>query len=240
MQQLRLQEEWEALVSFLSPLDEVPKPDLEDAFVRCLESAARRLTNQSFEYQVPLRVSLPATLRIMESFLADASGGLRPLAVATAMMIVCGRAFSIFESVSSQGLNEADSSSGVPGDVMCFDNSGSLVMVVEVKDRFLTVADVRSSTGKARTSTEPFSSLLFATPGIQGDERGEIRHNMETAWASGLNINQIDIVDLANAVFALLPEGWRPKILREIGVELDRRADHTHRHAWHELLLELN
>ncbi|MCY4259735.1 MAG: restriction endonuclease, SacI family, partial [Rhodobacteraceae bacterium] len=146
---------------------------------------------------------------------------------------------SIFESVTSQGLNESDSSGGVPGDVMCFDGSGNLVLAVEVKDRALTMADIRSSTRKARASSDPLSSLLFATSDVREDEREEIRRNVETAWASGLNINQIDIVDLANAAFALLSEDWRPTMLREIGTELDRRADHVHRRAWHDLLLKL-
>lgn len=59
---------------------------------------------------------------------------------------------------------------------------------------------------------------------------------METAWASGFNISQLDIMDLTNAGFSLLPETWRPELLREIGAELDRRADHIHRRVWHDLL----
>ncbi len=239
MRQLRRRKEWEALVAYLSPLDDVSKSDLEAAFVCCLESAARRYAAQSFGYQVPLRVSLPQMLGALETFLAEASGGLRPLVVTAAMMAVLGRSFSIFESVTSQGLNESDSSGGVPGDVMCFDGSGNLVLAVEVKDRALTMADIRSSTRKARASSDPLSSLLFATSDVREDEREEIRRNVETAWASGLNINQIDIVDLANAAFVLLSEDWRPTMLREIGTELDRRADHVHRRAWHDLLLKL-
>jgi len=239
MDQLRSRQEWGVLVTFLSLLDNAPPSELEAAFILCLRSAARRLATQSFQYQVPLRVSLPQTLRTLETFLADASGGLRPLVVAAAMMAVLGRAFSIFARVTSQGLNEADSSSGAPGDVLCLDKDGNMVLAVEVKDRALTLADVRVSTNKARASTDTLSNLLFATPSIQENEREAIHKTMETTWASGLNINQIDIADLATATFALLSEEWRPILLREIGTELDRRGDHPHRRAWHDLLLNI-
>ena len=240
IRRLRDRPEWDALVAFLAPLDTADRSELKAAFVCCLKSAARRLEAQSFGYQIPIRVSLPQMLRVLEAFLAEASGGLRPLVVTAAMMDVLGRAFSLFASVSSQGLNEADSSTGAPGDVMCLDDSCNMVLAIEVKDRALTLADVRSSTQKARASKDPLSNLLFAAPSVRDDERDEIRENMETAWASGLNISQIDIVDLANAAFSLLSEKWRPKLLREIGNELDSRADHAHRRAWHDLLLNIS
>ncbi len=234
--QLRNRQEWDALVTFLAPLDNAGRIKLESAFIRCLESAARRLSAQSFGYQVPIRVSLPQMLRILEAFLSESSGGLRPLVVAATMMTVLGSAFSLFANVSSQGLNEADSPTGAPGDVMCMDAGGNMMLAIEVKDRALTLADVRGSTQKARASTDPLSNLLFAAPGMRQDQQDAIRENMETAWASGLNISQIDMIDLANAAFALLSEEWRPRLLRAIGSELDRRADHVHRRAWHDLL----
>lgn len=234
--QLRSKAEWDALVSFLSPLDSVCRDDLETAFIRCLESAARRLSRQSFGYQIPIRVSLPQMIRVLEVFLEESSGGLRPLVVTAAMMTVIGRAFSIFASVSSQGLNEADSSTGAPGDVICLDDQSNTVLAVEVKDRALTLADVRSSTRKARAAKDPLKNLLFAAPRIKENEKNEIQKNMQDAWASGLNISQIDIIDLANIIFALLSEEWRPTFLRGVGTELNKRGDHTHRRAWHDLL----
>ena len=235
-EKLRYRDEWDALVAFLTPLDTASRDELEAAFMRCLASAARRLVAQFIRYEIPVRVSLPQMLHVLEAFFSVKSGGLRPLAVTAAMMAVLGRAFSIFASVSSQGLNEADSSTGAPGDVMCLADDGSMVLAVEVKDRALTLADVRSSTGKARAATDPLRTLLFATPSVRDDELNAIHENIEEAWASGLNISQFDILDLAKAAFALLPEEWRPTLLREIGTELDRRGNHTHRQAWHTLL----
>jgi len=56
---IRNRAEWAALYDFFIPLDIASPKELEVAFRRCLASVARRLANQSFKYQIPLRVSLP-------------------------------------------------------------------------------------------------------------------------------------------------------------------------------------
>lgn len=238
--QLRDKAEWEALVAFLLPLDSVDQNKLEATFVSCLVSTAKRLADQSFKYQIPARISLSQMLELIRSFVSETSGGLRPLAVTAAMMAVLGRAFSIFTSISSQGLNEADSASGALGDIMCLDSSGNIILAIEVKDRALTLADVRSATMKAETPVDSLRNLLFVSQGIRSDERDIIFENIKIAWAAGLNISQIDILDLANSAFSLLKEEWRPTLLKAIGDELDRRGDHAHRRKWHKLLSNLN
>ena len=42
------------------------------------------------------------------------------MVVAAALMQVLGEGFSLFSRVESQGVNEADAATGVPGDVMCY------------------------------------------------------------------------------------------------------------------------
>lgn len=158
------------------------------------------------------------------------------MAVATAMMQTLGDEFSIFARIESQGVNESDVASGVTGDVMCYDENDQMVLAVEVKDRTLTLADVRTSTRKERESDPALSDLLFAAPSIKAKDRVGIHESTMAAWASGLNVYQVDIVDLAASVFVLLPEEWRPKLLRQIGKELDMRGDHKHRRAWYSLL----
>ena len=229
-------DEWNALYDFFEPLDDAPPAEVEAAFRRCLASAARKLAAQAFRYQVPVRVSLPGLCSTLVAFLREPSGGHRPLAVATAMMRVLGDRFSIFARVEAQGLNEADAAGGAPGDVMCFDDGDQMVLAVEVKDRALTLADVRTSTRKAREADVALTNLLFAVPGIGEPEaldaaRGE--------WAAGLNVYVVDIVDLARSTFVLLPEESRPALLRAIGTELDARGDHAHRRAWHNALLNI-
>jgi hypothetical protein len=136
-------------------------------------------------------------------------------------------------------VNEADVARGSPGDVMCFDAADNMVLAIEVKDRALTLADVRASTRKARESDAALSNLLFATLGISEQDRSSIHDSAVASWAAGLNVYQADIIELVRSAFVLLGEEWRPALLRQIGAELDARGDHAHRRAWHALLSAL-
>ena len=228
--------EWAALYDFFAPLEDARRKELKAAFKRCLASVARRLAGQAFKYQIPVRVSLHDLCTTLVAFLSEPSGGHRALAVAAALMRVLGEGFSIFARVEAQGLNEADAAAGAPGDVMCYDEDDHMVLAVEVKDRGLTLADVRSSTRKAREADAALTNLLFAVPDVK---EPEALTAALSEWAAGLNVYVVDIVDLAHSAFVLLPEESRPAFLRAIGTELDARGDHAHRRAWHSALLNM-
>ena len=236
MENVRNKGDWDRLVALFESLDDAPTGKLQKVCIQCLIAVARRLSRQSFKYQIPARISVADMLKTLETFLSDQSGGLRPMAVTTALMRIVGEGFGLFGLVKSQGVNEADVASGVPGDVMCYTDDGRVVLVVEVKDRKLTLADVRASSRKARQSNIELTNFLFASPGLRQSEKAQIGDFIETQWASGLNLYQVDLLDLAKSSFVLLDETWRPKFLREIGVELDYHKDHEHRRAWHDLL----
>ena len=228
---LRYQDEWNRLVGFLSPLDTASSDELEEQLRRCLAGVARRLAKQTFSYPIPLRVSLPVLDSALREFLGEQSGGLRPLVVATSLMKILGRAFSLFTRVKAQGLNEADTHAGVSGDIMCY-RADEIVLVVEVKDHALTLADVQSTTKKIWSSVDQISSLVFVTGGVSAHDKSSIADSMSNAWASGLNLYQTEILDLVANTLILLPESHRISLLREIGAELDSRAIHEHRQAW--------
>ena len=230
--------DWDRLVSLFESLENASADELRQAYRRCLAAVARRLSRQSFKYPIPMRVSAAKTREALEDFLSDQSGGLRPMVVAAALMQVLGEGFSLFSRVESQGVNEADAASGVPGDVMCYADD-RIVMAVEVKDRNITLTDVRSSTRKAQQADQRLSNFLFMAPGIRHSEKAEIDDSMERTWASGLNLYQVDLLDLAAISFVLLDEEWHPRLLRGIGVELDRRGDHEHRRAWLDILSKI-
>ena len=239
MSDVRNSDEWDRLVMLFESLEDASPDELRKTYRRCLGAVARHLSRQSFKYPIPMRVSAARTRIALEEFLSDQSGGLRPMVVAAALMQILGEGFGLFSRVESQGVNEADAASGVPGDVMCYSADDSLVMAVEVKDRNLTLTDVRSSTRKAQQADQRLSNFLFTAPGIVPSEKAEIDESMERAWASGLNLYQVDLLELAASSFVLLDEDWRPKLLRGIGQELDRRREHAHRRVWHEIVSEL-
>lgn len=239
MPDVRNSKEWDCLVTLFESLEDASLDELRETYRRCLAAVARRLARQSFKYPIPMRISAARTWATLEEFLSDQSGGLRPMVVASALMQVLGEGFGLFSRVESQGVNEADAASGVPGDVMCYAKDDSLIMAVEVKDRNLTLTDVRSSTRKAQQADQGFSSFLFTAPGIVPSEKAEIDESLERAWASGLNLYQVDLLEFATSSFVLLDEEWRSKFLRGIGNELDRRREHRHRRVWYEILSRL-
>ncbi len=239
MSHLRNKAQWQALADFFVPLENERPEAIEEIFRRCLRSLARRLARQKFKYPIPKRVGMNDLDGLLKSFLGTPSRGLRPLAASVALMRTLGDAFSLFSSVKSQGLNEADAAGGMPGDIVCYGRDKKVALVVEVKDYELTVADLRASVRKAHEAEDRLSNLLFAVPGIKEQDRNEIETRIRSTWASGLNVYRVDIETLAGTTFVLLDEEWRTKFLKEIGEELDTRGEHRHREAWRRLLSEL-
>ena len=175
----------------------------------------------------------------LEAFLAKSSGGLRPLAVASALFKILGGEFSLFDDVRSQGVNEADAAAGMPGDIMCR-NDGELCLVVEVKDQDLTLADVRASTRKTKESEAGLSNLPVAVPSVRKQDRKDVEALSPRNWAAGLNIYTVNILGLSYHALTLLKEEWRIRLVRAICDELDDRQDRSARKAWHDLLSEQN
>ena len=229
---------WNAFADFLQTIEDGDEDLLLKTFRRCLQSIARKLQRQSFEYPIPQRISLHNMSVMLTTFLAEPSNGLRPLVVATALFRILGEAFSLFSNIQSQGLNEADSASGVPGDIVCYDRDDAVALAVEVKDYHLTLHEYRNSVTKALKGNG-ISRLLFATPGIDEEDRQEIERRMETQWASGLNAYQVDLETLVKTTFSLLEEEWRIKFIGEVGKELDTRGVHVHRERWRQFLVML-
>jgi len=161
----------------------------------------------------------------------------RNITVSTLETLASTMGFSLFDDVRSQGVNEADAASGMPGDIMCH-KDGDLCLVVEVKDQTLTLADARSSARKAKESGSGLSNLLFTVPGIRDQDMKKIQDLSHRNWASGLNIYTMSIQGLVYHAFALLEEDWRARFMRAICNELDDRQDQSARKAWHDLLLK--
>ena len=233
---LQRPDEWGELVGFLSDLQSKSDPTLtEEAVVRCLKSIARRLQEQTVTYQIPIRIGLDHLCMILEEYLKTSSGGLRPQIITAALMRTIGEAFSLFSEVESQGINEADTASGVPGDVMCYGGDGELALAVEVKGDELTLTQLTVTIGKARSSR--VTNVLFATPGFADEDEEAIQTRIAEEFAQGANIYQSSIVSLTRNSFALLGEEWRVKFLREICTELDARSTQpSDRLAFNELL----
>lgn len=150
---------WASLVAFLLELDGLPAGDLQHAFRRVLRALERRQARQQFSCPVPSRISQARLETLVTELLEQPSGGLRPMVVATALFRTLGEGFGLFAVVRSQGVNEADAASGVPGDIVCSDRDENLRLVVEVKDTKLTLAHLQEARLKSKRSDDPVSNF---------------------------------------------------------------------------------
>ena len=240
MTNVRNKADWTRLVTLFEALEATGDSEqLLETFRLVFRSLVRRLASQTFGYAIPQRISLRRLQTILDAFLAVSSGGFRPHAVTTALMRTVGEAFSLFSKVESQGITEADAAGGVPGDEICHcrDDPEQVCLVVEVKDMELTLGHVNASSLKAKRADAGLSSLLFAVPGITSADRDAIDTRSANEWASGMIIYTVSIRALVDALFILLDETCRVRLVREIGDDLDRRQSQPARKGWHDLLV---
>ena len=188
------------------------------------------------EFDVPQRISLEATSKLVADFLRETSGGERPQIVTAALMRTIGDKFGVFDSVVRQGINEADAASSMPGDVVCYSQSDQ-VLAVEVKDRTVELHDVDVAIGKARRNS--ITEILFATAAAPGSEPS-IADRTEREFALGINIYRLSIDALLRVALSIAGEPSRTQFLTLVGEELnDRVTQPAHKQAWRTLLQNL-
>ena len=243
MSSLQRKGDWERIIEMLALVQERDNPEFTAQMLqRCLMSIARHYRAISISYPVPTRISMNETTRLLAEFLAEQSGGERPMLVATALLRVLGRRLNLFTEVRRQSVNEADAASNVPGDIVCLrDIEGAdpeIVLVVEVKDRRLSLVETNATIEKARRSQ--ISEVLFTTRGRDESESDEISQRVREEWALGTNIYEIPLLDLIRVTLPLMGEASRPDLLREIGYEINDLAQHPSlRAVWGKLLQEV-
>ncbi len=221
---VRNQHYWAALTSLLAEVQERNDPTYtEEMLRRCLASIVRRFSELQVAYPVPQRASLEQVLWAVGELLAFPSGGEASLVVVAALLRVLASATGLFERVQRQGINEADTASGAPGDVLCF-RSGDPVpaLAVEVKDRSLTLVELNTTIQKARQAR--VTEVLFATKPPQVSDQPAVEARIREEWGQGTSVYQIDIPDMMRAMFPMLGPEALVEFLREIGADFDARA----------------
>ena len=234
---VRNRELWAKLVAVLSEVQQKDSPEFTESRLRsCLVSLASRYRQLAVEFDVPQRVSLETTAKLVSDYLSEPSGGERPQVVTAALMRTVGERFGIFDRVSRLGINEADTAADNPGDVLCH-YQGDLVLSIEVKDRTLELHDVETAIGKARRGG--VNEILFATATEQANEPS-ISERSEREFALGINFYRLSIDALLRVALSIAGEASRVRFLALVGEELnDRVTQPAHKLAWQELLQNL-
>ena len=228
---------WASLHDVLSEVQTRNDPAYtEDVFRSVLRAIFERLGNQQFDYPTLPRVSREQALYLVQEILKSSQAGEHGMSVATALFIVVGRLFALWDSVHREESTTADHASGMVADIECR-RGGVLVYAAEVKERKITVADVRSFEDKLNPSG--LTEALFIAPEYKPQDISEISHRLRLMWSRGVNLHHHPIEDLVNTLMSFAGEDGRRDFIVEIGYQLDEYARLSGRLAWRDLLAEV-
>jgi hypothetical protein len=132
-------------------------------------------------------------------------------------------------------VNAADAASGMGADIECW-FKGKLALLVEVKDRSLTLTQLDAKLDVARV--KKISEILFlAERGVEFGEKEQADERVKSEFASGQNIYVCSFLDFSAGILILLGEKGRVTFLGFVGQELDKaNSSIVHRRRWAELL----
>lgn len=227
---------WDHLCSVLNDVQRKNNPKWTLAiFKQVLVEVYKRLSTVRVVYPTPKRVSLKKALHLIQEFLVEHSGGDRLLALSSALFAVIGRNFGLYSEVRRGKITAADKATGMLADLECVSTKGEVIFVVEVKDRQVTVSQVRA---KMRTVREKkVAEIFFVAQGTVPKEQKEIDRLIDNEFTSGHNVYVPDLISLSRVALALLGESGRSEFLRETANQLEKyRSEINHRRAWASLL----
>lgn len=224
--------DWDKLIQVLDLVENTNRESFTaQVFDQVLFEIYKLLANVIIVYPTPNRISLHDTYRLVEEYLSEKSGGDRIEAICTALFQTIGARFNIFDEVRREKVNAADASSGMVADIECW-LDGRIVLLVEVKDRSLTLTQLDSKLDIARS--RKISEILFiAEQGKEIVEEEKINMRIVSEFTSGQNIYVSNFSDFSLGLFILLGEEGRVDFLDRVGRELDRvNSAIIHRRAW--------
>lgn len=183
-------------------------------FKQVLTEVYKRMSTVRVVYPAPRRVSLSKTMEVIQKFLSQHSGGDRLLALSSALFTVIGTHFGLYAEVKRGKITAADQPSGMLADLECITKDGHIAFAIEVKDRQITISQLRA---KLRTIREKQVSEIFfvATQGTVPSERDDVESLIQHEFASGHNIYVTDLERLSRTALALIGEHGRRDFLTE-------------------------
>ncbi len=234
--QQKNKQDWDKLVAVFDAVEEAKSPKFtQKVFDQVLAELYRLLSDVQVVYPTPNRVSFKQTVDLVQSFTVDKSGGDRIEAVCAALFRAIASEFGLFDDIRRQKVNVADSVSGMGADIECR-YKGKIALLVEVKDRSLTLTqlNVKLDTARVKKISE---ILLLAERGLEQAEQTQVEERVTSEFSSGQNIYISNFLDFSTGLLILLGEKGRVVFLGLVGQELDKaNSSIVHRRAWSQLL----
>lgn len=235
----KIKTDWDKLVAVLDAVEaDGTEQFVWRVFEQILHEIYRLLATVVVIYPTPNRVSLDQTNSVVQQFLATRSGGDRMETVCAALFRTIGQRFGLFDEIRRESVNAPDAPSGMSADIECRLN-GAVVLLIEVKERSLTLMQVDTRLDAARAAH--ISEILFvAEQGVEAGDAVDVAARIANEYSSGQNIYVTDFASFSLGIFILLGEDGRVEFLRSIGEELDRSGSRIeHRRAWADLLRKI-
>ena len=208
----------------------------EEVFRAVLLAIYDKLKERRFDYPALRRVSSAQAGYLVEGILASSQAGEHALSIAAALFTVAGQRFALWDEVRREHSTTADRATRMVGDIECR-REGRIVYAVEVKERRVTVADVRSF--EQKLSRSDLTEALIAAPAPVPQEAGEIDERLRLMWTQGVNLYRHAIEDLAAVLMSLVGEDGRCDFIVEVGRQLDAHALPSGRLAWRDLIVRV-
>ena len=228
---------WASLHEVLSEVQIRDDPAYtEDVFCSVLRVIFERLKDQQFDYPTLPRASRMQASYLVREILKSSQAGEHGMSVSAALFTVAGRQFALWDNVRREESTTADHASGMVADLECR-RGGVLVYAVEVKERRITVADVRSLEDKLNPSS--LTEALVVAPTSKPQDAVAINRRLRLMWTRGVSLHHHPIESLVDTLMSFMGEDGRRDFIVEIGHQLDAYAQPSGRLAWRNLLMEV-
>lgn len=226
---------WQALHAVLTAVEEHNDPDYTLVMFRAVLLAVHEhLLRQRFDYPVLPRASLAETIVLVEGLLHESREGEHAMSLAAALFVVVGRRFHLWDDIVRVSSTTSDRATGMVGDIECR-KSGELTFAAEIKERQMTVGDVRAFEVKLNPSG--LTEALIGAPGERPADAREVENRIRQLWTRGINLYVHSISDLTSVTMSLAGEAGRLEFIAEVGRQLDAYARPRSRAIWRDLLL---
>jgi len=229
---------WDNLVLVLGKVEEIDSLDFTRAVLEnTMYEVYLLLSRSKITYPIPKRISHSQTIQLILDLLTNPSNGDHPLAVSSALFQTMINRFSLFNRISRSKVNASDIATGQVADIDCY-RDGSLVLAVEVKDKEITLDDMRDKLPKCRE--KGVDNLLFiTTKGIDKNSRGEIDKLIVDQYAVGLSVYLVEIREFIDNFLTIFDDERRIELVSQISNQLDEYSNYESRKAWLTLLSEI-